>query len=51
MFMEVKLIVDGEAIPLNEFVEKIMASIITGTVATLKGVNEDWKDIEIKIKR
>lgn len=43
--------VDGEAIPMNEFVEKIMASIITGAVATLKGVSEGWREIEIRIKR
>lgn len=49
--MEVKLLVDGEVIPLNEFVEKILASIIASAVGTLKGVGEDWKQIEISIKR
>ncbi|MEM0314177.1 MAG: hypothetical protein QW056_05545 [Candidatus Bathyarchaeia archaeon] len=49
--MEVKLLVDGEAIPMNEFVEKILASIITSAVGTLKGVGEGWKQIEISIRR
>jgi hypothetical protein len=46
-----KLIVDGKEIPLNEFVESILAGTITGAVTTLHGVGEEWKKIEIKIER
>jgi hypothetical protein len=46
-----KLIVDGKEIPLNEFVENILAGTITGAVTTLHGVGEDWKKIEIKVER
>jgi len=46
-----KLIVDGKEIPLNDFVESILAGTIVGAVTTLHGVGEQWKKIEIKIER
>ena len=49
--MPLKLLVDGKEIPLNEFVESILTGTLTGAVATLHGINEDWKKIEIAIKR
>lgn len=49
--MGVKLNVDGKDIPINEFVESILAGTITGAVTTLHGVGEEWKKIEIKIER
>lgn len=49
--MVLKLKVDGKEIPLNEFVEKFMSGSITGAMASLHGVNEDWKKIEIEIKK
>lgn len=49
--MGAKLTVDGKEIPLNEFVESILAGTIAGAVSTLHGVGEDWKKIEIKIER
>ncbi|MBC7131126.1 hypothetical protein H5T51_07955 [Candidatus Bathyarchaeota archaeon] len=49
--MDVKLSVDGVDIPLNEFVRKILSGTITGAVESLRGIKEDWKEIEIKIKR
>ena len=47
--MSVKLRVDGEEIPLNEFVEKILGGSVVGAVTSLKGIREDWKKIEIEI--
>jgi hypothetical protein len=47
----IKLQVDGKEIPINEFVESILAGTITGAVTTLHGVGEEWKKIEIKIER
>ncbi len=47
--MSVKLKVDGEKIPLNEFVEKIVGGSVVGAVTSLKGIREDWKKIEIEI--
>ncbi len=49
--MSIKLKVDGKEIPLNEFVEKFMSGSITGAVASLKGINENWKKIEIEIQK
>jgi hypothetical protein len=46
-----KLKVDGKEIPLNEFVEKFMSGSITGAMTSLKGINQDWKKIEIEIQK
>ena len=47
--MGVKLLVDDKTIPLNEFVERILIGSIVGAVTSLRGINEDWKKIEIEI--
>ena len=47
--MDMKLKVDGNDIPLNEFVEKILNGTIVGAVTSLKGIQENWKKIEIAI--
>jgi hypothetical protein len=49
--LSLKLKVDGKEIPLNEFVEKILAGTLTGAVASLKGIKGDWKKIEIEIQK
>ena len=49
--MSLKLKVDGKEIPLNEFVEKILAGTITGAVTSLRGIKDDWEKIEIEIKK
>ena len=49
--MNMKLLVDGKVIPLNEFVEKILNGTIVGAVTSLKGIERDWKKIEITISR
>ena len=43
--------VDGRSIPMNDFVKKIMYGMIKGSIETLKGVNQDWKSVSIRIKR
>jgi hypothetical protein len=47
----VKLLVDGEEIPLNEFVVKILSGTIVGAVTSLRGIKRDWKKIEIQVTR
>lgn len=47
--MKMQLLVDGNEIPLNDFVEKILAGAIVGGVTSLKGINVDWKKIKIEI--
>ena len=49
--MDVKLIVDGEEIDLNEFVVKILSGIIAGAVTSLRGIKKDWKKIEIEVMK
>ena len=49
--MGLKLKVDGKEIPLNEFVEKILNGMIVGAIASLRGIREDWKNIEIEITK
>ncbi len=49
--MELKLLIDGKEIPLNDFVEKILTGTVTGAVTALRGIREDWKKIEIEISR
>lgn len=49
--MDIKLVVDGEKIDLNEFVAKILSGTLIGAVTSLRGISKDWKEIEIKVKR
>jgi hypothetical protein len=50
-YLELKLAIDGKEIPLNEFVNKILAGTMVGAVTSLRGVREDWKKIEIEITK
>jgi len=49
--LDVKLLVDGEEIDLNEFVVKILSGTLMGTVTSLRGIKKDWKEIEVKLAR
>lgn len=49
--LDVRLLVDGEDIALNEFVVKILSGTIVGAVTSLRGIKKDWKQIEIKVTR
>lgn len=49
--MDVKLFVDGQEIDLNEFVVKVLGGTMVGAVTSLRGIKENWKQIEIKIKK
>jgi hypothetical protein len=51
MCLDVKLVVDGEEVMLNEFVTKILGGTVVGAVTSLRGVNKDCKEIQIKISR
>ncbi len=43
--------IDGKNIPMNDFVRKILAGMITGSLGTLRGVEEDWKTLIIRLKK
>jgi hypothetical protein len=47
----VKLFIDREEIDLNEFVVKILGGTVVGAVTSLRDIKENWKQIEIKIKK
>ncbi len=47
--MIMRLCVDGNEIPLNEFVKKILSGSIVGAVTSLRGIKEEWKKIEIEL--
>ncbi len=49
--MVVEVVVDGERLDLNEFVEKFLSGTIVGAVSSLRGVKKDWKEVKIKISR
>lgn len=49
--MKMKLVVDGEEIPLNDFVERVLSGMVVGGVNALKGIKEDWKKIEIEFSK
>jgi len=49
--LDVKLLVDGEEIGLNEFVVKIFSGTLVGAVTSLRGIKKDWKEIEVKLAR
>ncbi|MCG7848488.1 MAG: hypothetical protein MIO93_04835 [ANME-2 cluster archaeon] len=49
--MELELIVDGKDIPMNRFVEKIIAGINAGVVQSLEGVEDNWKELNLTIIR
>lgn len=49
--LDVKLLVDGKEVELNEFVVKILGGTIVGAVTSLRGIKSDWKEIEIKVSK
>jgi hypothetical protein len=49
--LETKLLIDGEVIDLNEFVEKIVGGTIVGAVTSLRDIRKDWKKIEIQVTK
>ncbi len=48
---DVSLEVDGEDIPMNDFVKKIIFGMINGTIGTLRDVDKDWKSVKLILKR
>jgi hypothetical protein len=50
-YLELKLVIDGKEIPLNEFVNKILTGMMVGAVTSLRGVREDWKKFEVEITK
>jgi hypothetical protein len=49
--MQVELEVDGKMIPLSAFPQAIIGNVALAMAETLRGVSQDWKEIEIKLRR
>ena len=49
--MDVKVVVDGKQVELNEFVVKILAGTVVGAVTSLRGIKKDWREIRIEVSR
>ena len=49
--MKARLLIDGEVIDLNEFVERILGGTIAGAVTSLRDIKKDWKKIEILVTK
>lgn len=43
--------IDGNQIPLNDFVRKILCGMVKGSIETLRGVGDDWKTVKITLDR
>jgi hypothetical protein len=48
--MNVELNVDGKSIPLNAFTQEIIGNVVVAMAESLRGVGQDWKDMEIRVK-
>jgi hypothetical protein len=51
MELKVEIYVDKEEIGTNEFVQNVMGRAVAGAVSALRGVKEDWDEIELRVKR
>ena len=49
--MKVALEVDGKQIDLNAFTQEIIGNVSAAMAGSLRGVEPDWKQIEIRIKK
>jgi len=49
--MRVELMVDGERVPINGFVQRMIGYSSEGMIESLHGVDEDWEEAEIKVVR
>ncbi len=47
----VTLKIDGQEIPLNDFVARFLEGTVLGGVSSLKGAKENWKKLEIEITK
>ena len=49
--MKIELSVDDRKIPTNEFVQKIVGNVIKAMVETLHTIDDEWKEISIKVEK
>jgi transcription antitermination factor NusG len=51
MLLDIKLLVDGKEISLNEFVSKILSGTFVGAIGSLREIDGNWKKIKVEITR
>ena len=49
--VDLKIVVDGEEIVTNEFVQNIIGRAMASSVCVLKGVKPNWERIELTVTR
>lgn len=49
--MKVELVVNGKAIPLNDFTQEIIGNVAAAMAESLRGVGQDWKEIKINLQQ
>lgn len=49
--VDLVIVVDKEEMDVNTFVQNIIGRAIVGSVCVLKGVKEDWEEIEVTVRR
>jgi len=49
--LEVSLVIDGKTIELNEFTKEFLGGTLQGAISPLRGINRNWKELEVKIER
>ena len=49
--VDLKIVVDGEEMDVNVFVQNIIGRAIVGAVCVLKGVNENWEKMELTVRK
>ena len=49
--MKVELTIDDKNIRLNNFASKMLSGSLLGAVTSLHGVEEDWKEIRVKVTK
>ena len=50
MAKKVKIFVNENEVPLNQFVTTITEKLVLAIVDSLKGINEEIKDVKIEVK-
>ena len=51
VLLKVSLLIDGETVELNDFTNDFLGGMLQGAVSSLSGINSDWKELEIKVRR
>jgi hypothetical protein len=48
--LKTELRVDGKEISLNPFTQEIIANVAAAMATSLRGVDQGWKEIEIRVQ-